>query len=142
MSKSNAHETAYLQLIFNATPFTGIADNAVSSPNTYLYVSLHTADPGDSGNQSTSEVTYTSYARVAVLRTSAGWTVSGGSVTPFANIAFPQGTGGSGTATHFGVGTSASSGGVLLYKGAITPNITLGIGITPTLTTATTITED
>lgn len=142
MSKSNAFETSLLALIFNATPITGLADNAVSSPNTYLYVSLHTADPGESGNQATSEVTYTSYARVAVLRTSAGWTVSGNSVSPFASIVFPAGTGGSGTATHFGVGTAASAGGVLLYKGALTPNITLGVGITPTLTTATTITED
>lgn len=41
-----------------------------------LYVSLHTADPGTTGDQTTSEATYTSYARVAVARTSGGWTIA------------------------------------------------------------------
>lgn len=41
-----------------------------------LYVSLHTADPGATGDQTTNEASYTSYARVAVARTSGGWTVA------------------------------------------------------------------
>jgi hypothetical protein len=49
-----------------------------------LQVSLHTADPGPSGNQTTSEVAYTGYARVAVNRANdgtAGWTVTTNSAT-------------------------------------------------------------
>lgn len=142
MSKANAFENDWLKLIFNATAIANMADNAATSPLTNLYVSLHTADPGEAGDQTTSEATYTSYARVAVARTTGGWTVTNNSVSPAANISFPAGTGGSGTVTHFGVGTASTGVGKLLYKGTVTPNIVTGSGITPVLTTASTITED
>ena len=142
MSKSDTFENDLLKLIFNATAIANIADNAASSPLTNLYVALHTADPGEAGAQSTNEVTYTSYARVAVARTSGGWTVTSSSVSPVANIDFPAGTGGSGTATYFSVGVASSGATKILYSGTITPNIVTGSGITPRLTTATAITED
>jgi len=142
MSKGNTFENDLLKLIFNATTINDLAENDTTSPATNLYVSLHTADPGEAGDQTTSEITYTSYARVAVARTTGGWTVTNNSVSPVAAIAFTAGTGGSGTATHFGVGTAASGAGKLLYKGTVTPNIVTGNGITPQLTTASTITED
>lgn len=142
MSKSNAFENALLQLIFNATAIANLADNAASSPLTNLYVSLHTADPGEAGNQSTSEATYTSYARVAVARTSGGWTVTNNSVSPVANIDFPAATGGTETITYFGVGSASSGSGVLYYSGTVSPNISVTSGVTPRLTTASTITED
>ena len=50
--------------------------------------------------------------------------------------------GGSGTATHFGVGTASSGVGKLLYKGTVTPNISVSSGVTPELSTSTAITED
>lgn len=142
MSKGNTFENDLLKLIFNGTAIANIADNAGTSPLTNLYVSLHTADPGETGNQSTSEAAYTSYARVAVARTTGGWTVTNNSVSPVANIDFPAATGGSETETHFGVGTASSSTGKLLYSGTVTPNIAVSSGVTPRLTTATTITED
>lgn len=142
MSKGNTFENDLLKLIFNATAIANMADNASASPLTSLYVSLHTADPGEAGDQTTSEVAYTSYARVAVARTSGGWTVTANSVSPVANVSFPAGTGGSGTATHFGIGTASSGAGKLLYSGTITPNIVCGNGVTPIVTTASTITED
>lgn len=142
MSKGNTFENDLLKLIFNATAIANLADNAAASPNTNLYVSLHTADPGEAGDQTTSEVAYTSYARVAVARTSGGWTVTANSVSPAATISFPAGTGGSGTVTHFGVGTASSGAGKLLYSGTVSPNITCGNGITPQLGTATAVTED
>lgn len=131
MSKANSFETDVLALIFNATPIANLADNAASSPVTNLYVSLHTADPGEAGDQTTSEAAYTSYARVAVARTSGGWTVAGNSVTNAASISFPQCTGGSATATHVGVGTLASGTGKLLYKGALTASLAVSLGIQP-----------
>lgn len=142
MSKTNTLETEILALIFNADAIANVADNAGTSPLTNLYVSLHTADPGEAGNQTTSECAYTSYARVAVARTSGGWTVSGNSVSPVANIDFPAATGGTETVTHFGVGSLSSGAGVLYYKGAVSPNISVSSGVTPRLTTATAITED
>jgi hypothetical protein len=145
MSKTNAFENSLLLLIFNNTDIAGIGDVAGlqnSATAGSLYVSLHTADPGEAGSQTTSEIAYTSYARVAVARSGSGWTVTGNSVSPAATISFPAGTGGSGTATYFGVGTDSSGAGTLLYKGAISPPIVCGSGITPQLTTATAITED
>jgi hypothetical protein len=142
MSKSNTFENDWLKLIFNATAIANLADNAASSPLTNLYVSLHTADPGEAGNQTTNETSYTSYARVAVARTSGGWTVTSNSVSPVANIDFPAATGGSGTITYFGVGSASSGSGVLYYSGTVTPSISVTSGVTPRLTTASTITED
>lgn len=141
MSKGNTFENDLLKLIFNGTPIPNIADNAATAPLTNIYCSLHTADPGEAGDQTTNEVAYTGYARVAVAR-GAGWTVTGNSVSPAAEVSFPIGSGGTGTATHWMAGTAASGTGKLLYSGPVTPNIVCGNGITPKLTTASTITED
>lgn len=142
MSKGNTFENDVLKLIFNATAIANIADNAASSPLTNLYASLHTGDPGETGSQTTSEAAYTSYARVAVARTSGGWTVTNNSVSPVANIDFPAATGGTETITHAAIGTDSSGAGKILYKGSISPTIAVSSGVTPRLTTASTITED
>lgn len=142
MSKGNTFENDLLKLIFNATAIADLAENDSSSPATNLYVSLHTADPGEAGDQTTNETSYTSYARVAVARTSGGWTVTNNSVSPAAEISFPACTGSTATITHFGVGTASSGAGKLLYKGTVTPNISVSSGVTPKLTTASAITED
>lgn len=145
MSKTNVFENALLLLVFNNTPITLVGDAAGllgSAAAGSLYVSGHTADPGEAGDQTTNEIAYTSYGRVAVARSGAGWTVTANSVSPAAAITFPAGTGGSGTMSHFGVGTSSTGAGKLLYKGTVTPNIVCGNGVTPQLTTATAITED
>lgn len=135
-------ENQFLRLIFNATAIANIADNAATSPLTSLWVALHTADPGETGVQNTSEATYTSYARVSVARTSGGWTVTGNSVSPVANIDFPAATGGTNTITHWSVGVASSGATNILYKGTVTPNISVTTGVTPRLTTSSTITED
>jgi hypothetical protein len=145
MSKGDTFSEDLLKLIFKGDAIANIADNAASSPLTSLYVSLHSSSPGETGSQTTNEVAYTSYARVAVTR-GAGWTVSNDAgtikVVPAAAIEFPACTGGSATATHFAVGTAASSTGKVLYYGEIDPDIVISSGVTPRLTTASTITED
>lgn len=142
MSKGNTFENDLLELIFNGTAIANIADDAATSPLTDLYVALHTADPGEAGNQTTNECAYTSYARVAVSRTSGGWTVTANSVSPTANIDFPAATGGTETATHVSVGTDSTGTGKILYYGAISPTISISTGVTPRIGTGTTITED
>lgn len=145
MSKSNSWETAMLQLLFENTNAANIGHATglrASTTAGSLYFSLHTSDPGEAGDQTTNEIAYTSYARVAVARSAAGWTVTGNAVAVDANVVFPAGTGGSGTATHWGLGTAASGAGVLLYKGTISPSIVCGSGVTPTLTAGTVVTED
>lgn len=131
MSKSNTLENALLALVFNATTFDGIAENDSTSPNTVLYVSLHTADPGEAGTQATNEAAYTSYARVSVNRNSGGWTVTGNTVTNTALVQFPQCTGGSETITHVGVGLGSSGSTTLLYKGALSASLAVSSGIQP-----------
>ena len=147
MSKSDDMEHKLLLLLFNNTAYATVGDATGLRGSTTagsFYVSLHTADPGEAGTPTTNEITYTSYLRVAVARSSGGWTVTSSSVSPTAAITFPAGTGGSGTATHFGISTDSIAGGtaVLLYTGTVTPNIVCGNGVTPQLTTATAITED
>lgn len=145
MSKTNSWENGLLELLFKNTNFANTGDATGlrgSSTAGSLYFSLHTADPGEAGDQTTSEITYTSYARVAVARSGSGFTVTANAVAPAANVDFPAGTGGSGTATHFGIGTASSGAGILLYKGAITPNIVCGNGVTPRLNAGNVVTED
>lgn len=134
MSKTNAFETDLLELIFNGTTIADLAENDTTSPAANLYVSLHTSDPGEAGDQTTNEATYTSYARVAVARSGAGWTVSGNNCSNAAAVTFPQCTGGSETITHFGIGTDASGGGYLIYSGEITSPVSglaVSSGIAP-----------
>lgn len=142
MSIGNTFENDLVKLIFQATAIANIADNASSSPFTNLYVSLHTADPGEAGSQTTSECAYTSYARVAVARTSGGWTVTANVVTPVASIDFPACTGSTETATYAAIGTAISGAGKILASGAISPSISISSGVTPRLTTASTFTLD
>jgi hypothetical protein len=145
MSKSNTFENDLLLLLFNNTNIatlgdaTGVRGSTVAGS---LYLSLHTADPGEAGDQSTSETTYTGYARVAVARSGAGFTVTGNQVVLAANQDFGACSAGTATITYFGVGTASSGGGKLLYSGTVTSPISVSTGVTPRLTTATTITED
>jgi hypothetical protein len=137
---SNAAENAILDLIFRATAWANYADNASSSPETNIVVALATADYTDTGTLSSNETTYTSYARQNVAR-STGWSAaSGGSTSPASTISFPAGTGGSGTVTHFATGKSGGGAAAVLWYGTVTPNISTGNGVTPQLSTSTTIT--
>ena len=145
MSASNAFESAILSLLFENANIANLGDatgvRGSSTPGS-LYIALHTADPGEAGDQTTNEIAYTSYARVAKARDGAAITVSGNAATLAANTDFPAGTGGSGTATHFGIGTASSGAGVLLYKGTLTPNIVCGNGVTPRINSGVIVAED
>lgn len=145
MSKTNVFENDFLLNIFNNSNISLIGDaTGVRGSTTVgsLFFSLHTADPGEAGDQTTSEVTYTSYGRVAVARTAGAFSVVTNAVSTTAATVFPAGTGGAGVATHWGLGCSSTGAGKLLYKGAISPTITLGNGITPQLNAGTVVTED
>ena len=139
MSKTNIFETGILNLIF-ANDDTDACIAAIgyglsaSTTAGSLYVSLHTADMGDAGNQTTSEADYTGYARVAVARSAAGWTVVDHNCSNTAAVTFPEATGGTNTITMFGIGTASTGTGYLLAVGAITDpgvGLAVAIGITP-----------
>lgn len=142
-AKTDALETRLLQLLFQNANAADIGDATGLRGSTtagQLFLSLHTADPGEAGTQTTSEVAYTSYGRVGINRASGagGFTVAGNSVSPATQpTSFPAATGGSATATHFGIGTASTGAGVLLYRGALSASIVISSGVTPQLTTLT-----
>lgn len=146
-AKATLYGTDVLKLILNGTAFaTAQLARDSGTPVTNLYLSLHTSSPGAAGDQTTNEVTvgaYGQYARQAVARTSAGFTVGTASATLTSAISWTVMSTGTGnvTATYFGVGTASSGAGYLLYFGPITPNILINNGVIPQLTTGTTITE-
>ena len=143
MSKSNTHENDYLKLIYNAVAIADLAENDTSSPLASLYLALHTADPGEAGTQSTNEIAYTGYARKAIARSAAGFTVTGNVVTLVADQDFGEMTAGAGgTVTHFSIGTLASGAGIIIHSGPCTPNQVVANGVVPRVKAATNITED
>lgn len=144
---SDRFEQDLCKLIFNAVAIGNVADNAATAPLTNLWMALHTADPGDTGDQGTSEGGYTAYTRISVARTTLGWvvsTASAASVSPVANIDFPQvATTSTGTFTHASIGvTSATTSGKIIASGTISPNINFSQNVTPRLTTASSFTLD
>ena len=138
MSKSNTFENDLLKHIFNNDAIALIGDaTGVRGSTTAgsLYVSLHTADPGEAGDQTSNETAYTNYVRVAVARTTGGWTVSGNGVSNAALVQFAQCGASGATLTHFGVGTDSSGTGKLLYSGELTSSLAVSSGIQPQFAT-------
>lgn len=123
MSKSNTTENDLIKFMFQNVAMPAYGSN--------LYVALHIADPGESGDQSTSECSYGAYARVAISRDGAGWGVSGNTANNLGQIQFPTCTSGSETATHVSIGIASSGAGQILYKGALTSSLAVSLNITP-----------
>lgn len=135
MSATNAMETAILQLYFLNTDHANVGDAAGlqnSAAAGSFYISLHTADPGETGTQTTSETAYTGYARVAVARTAGGWTVSGNNASNAAAVTFGNCTASPGAAlTYFGIGSDSSGAGNLFFRGALGASYQPAVGNAP-----------
>lgn len=132
MPKATTTCNKILALIFNATAWANMADNAASSPYTNLYLSLHTSNPGVGGSQTTNETAYTNYARVAVVRTTSGWTApSSGATANAALIQFAQCGASGATITHVAIGTDSSGAGLVLYAGALNSSLAVANLIQP-----------
>lgn len=134
MSASNLFETLLLNLIFTNANGANVGDATGlrgSSTAGNFYISLHTADPGEGGTVTTSEATYTGYARVAVVRSGSGWTVANPTAVNAATITFGLCTAGSSTVTFFGIGSSSAGAGDLFFSGALGASLAVTAGITP-----------
>ena len=145
-AKSTNYDNAILNLIFNGNVqnYTGWGSLVANAPSSAanLYVSLHTAALTASATQNTNEAAYVGYQRVAVARSSSGWVINGSSVSPASpGILFPAATGGNEIEVAFAIGTEPTGAGMILYYGTINPTIAVSLGITPELTSASTITE-
>ena len=107
-------ENALLLHLFQNADIALIGDaaglqNSAAAGN--LYISLHTANPDETGSQTTSEVTYGAYARQPLVRSSSGWTVVTNTASNAAAVTFPEASSGTMTATYFGIGTAISGTG-------------------------------
>lgn len=134
MSATNVFENGLLSLIFENANYANVGDATGlrgSSTAGSFYISLHTANPNETGTQTTSEAAYTSYARVAVARSTAGWSVASGVADNDSAITFPAATGGSESETHFGIGSDSSGTGNLFLWGALSSSLAVSNGITP-----------
>lgn len=143
--KGNNLSIGLLEMIFQAVQSADMAGwmRNDASPATNLYVSLHTADPTAGGNQTSSEAAYTGYGRVAVARTTSGWTISSETISNAGVITFGACTAGSETETYFGIGTALTGAGILFYAGPLTASLAVSAGITPSFAIgALTISED
>jgi len=134
MSMSNAAEAALLDLLFLNADWANVGDagglqNSAAAGS--FYIALHTSDPGEAGDQTTSEAAYTSYARVAVARSGAGWSRAGSTISNVALVQFPQCTGSSATATYFSIGTESSGAGQIVLSGALSASLAISNGIQP-----------
>lgn len=134
MSATNAFETALLALIFTNTDAANVGDATGlrgSSTAGVFYVTLHTATPDETGDQTTNETAYTNYAREDVARSSSEWTVTNDTADNDNAITFPQCGASGATLTHFGLGSASSSTGNLFIYGALTSSLAVSNGITP-----------
>ncbi len=130
-----------LKLLLTGAAIPLIADNAGQTPLSSLFLGLHTGDPGPAGTQETLAATYTGYARVAVGRLPANWSIAANVARPTARIEFPEMTGGTEQLiTWLTIGTAVNGAGKVLLRGRLTPEIQCRVGVVPGIKAETTIT--
>ena len=142
--KSLYLENAWLQLLFNKVDIAGLASGTITGQLPNLYLSLHTNDPDSAANsQALNETAYPSYARMPLVRTSSGWTITASVVKPTSIVNFPTSTAGTqgSPITHVGIGTDPTGPGKLLFSGSLSPTITMAVGVIPQILTTSSVTE-
>jgi hypothetical protein len=93
-----------------------------------FYVALHHGEPND--DQSTNEVSYKNYDRVAVPRGS-GFAFDGKTITNALDIAFPECDGESVLASHISIGQSKTGRGAVLFKAKLDMTMQISPMVTP-----------
>lgn len=127
MPKSTDACNKILNLMYRATAWANVADNAAASPLTNVYVALHTATlTAATNSQEENEVAYTNYARQSVAR-STGWSAgSGGSTNNAALLQFPQSGATGATLAAVSTGTTVSGATPVWHYGTLNSPITIG----------------
>lgn len=124
MSLGNTTEIDILKYILNGTA-------PAWAGNGSFYLGLHSADVGEGGSQTTNEIAYGSYARIAIARTSGGFTATGNPAFNTALVQAIQSTSDGATITHWSLGTASSGAGQVILKGALDSPIPSTTGIQP-----------
>ncbi len=134
MSATDVFENGLLSLIFENANYANVGDATGlrgSSTAGVFYIGLHESDPGETGNQTTGEGNYGSYARVSVARSTAGWSVASGTADNDASITFALCASGSDTISHASIGSDASGTGNLFLRATLSASLAVSTGITP-----------
>lgn len=132
MPKSTSICNSILALLYNATAWANIADNAAASPMTNTHMRLHTASLTGASTQATSETVYTNYAGVAVPRTTGGWTApSAGATSNTAAVEFAQCGVTGATITTASTGKDISGAGIVFHYGDLNASIAVSNQIQP-----------
>jgi hypothetical protein len=136
MSATNLFEDDLLDLLFTNVAAPNVGDAGGLQPSVAdgnWHISLHTGNviSDTSTLQTDSEAAYTGYARQAVIRTTAGWTVASGTATNDAAITFPQSSSGPETETDVGLGFAASGAGVLQIFSTLDADLIVNNLVTP-----------
>jgi hypothetical protein len=143
MPKSTPTCNSIVNLMYRATAWANVADNAASSPLTNTYVGLHTSNlTAATNSQAENETAYTNYARQAVAR-STGWAAAAsGATSNAATISFPQCGVTGATLSHVSTGTTVSGATPVWHYGALNSSLAVSAGITPQFAAAAlTVTE-
>ncbi|HSW33434.1 MAG TPA: hypothetical protein VLH36_07440 [Steroidobacteraceae bacterium] len=132
MPKSTATCNSILNLMYRATAWANVADNAAASPLANVFVGLHTAGlTAATNSQAENETAYTNYARQSVAR-STGWdAASGGATANAATISFPQCGASGATLTDVSTGVAVSGATAVWHYGALNSPLAVSSGITP-----------
>lgn len=139
MSKIDSYESHLQQMIFqnvvSGSHIANIGSGLLAAATAgSFHVSLHDEDPGEAGDQTTSETAYTNYppnGRQAVARNATEWPESGGTVDNGSDITYPTGGATGATIKFFGVGCQPTGVGQLLHRGTVTPNLVVSSGVQP-----------
>lgn len=129
MPKGTPTCNSIVNLVYRATNWANVADNAASAPVTNVTVQLHTANlTAATALQSQNAANYTNYAAQTVARSGAGWAAaSGGATSNVATISYPQCGASGNTVTH----VSAGDGTNAWHFGALNSSLAVSSGITP-----------
>lgn len=136
MSATNLFEDDLLDLIFTNVAAPNVGDAGGLQPSVAdgnWWISLHTGNAisDTSTLQTDNEAAYTNYTRIAVIRTTAGWTVASGTATNDAAITFPQSGSGPETETDVGLGFASAGAGVLQIFSTLDADLIVNNLVTP-----------
>lgn len=136
MSATNQFEDDLLDLIFTNVDAPNVGDAAGlqnSAAAGDFFISLHTGNAISDATttQTSNEAAYTNYARQAVARSTAGWTVASGNVDNDAAITYPTSGSGPETETDVGIGFAVSGAGYLQMWASLVADLVVNVGITP-----------
>lgn len=132
MPKSTATCNSVVNLMYRATAWANVADNAAASPYANVYVALHTGNlTAATNSQAENETAYTNYVRKAAAR-STGWdAASGGATQNAATISFDQCGVTGATLSHVSTGPVVSGASAVWHYGALNSSLVVSSGITP-----------